>query len=264
MVLCRISLTPTMPRKPSVYPNILYLTQTPMRVAAASVPSGILSARLWDRDATYPVIQTQLLGGVVNNVYEMPRYTFRKFGFSIEQACEDLKKNPKPMFDGSRWTAPPVLVTQGDGLKENERHVCKFLNDIAAVVSAGRKVPVRRKWHPTWTNRPLGNTEDPFAEACQRHPDCAALPVGVSPAAARRRDQVVTLEVKAGSDGTGKDKASVQVAENARLIFSSQHTRRFVLGVTWIGETVNLYHYDRAGVVVSVGLGLHTKIGRRL
>ncbi|EIN14735.1 hypothetical protein PUNSTDRAFT_130367 [Punctularia strigosozonata HHB-11173 SS5] len=259
---------PPQPRGPSSAP-VIY-NSTPCSASRFTGEYTHSSTKAITKAVTVPAISHSLKGAMLDNVTELLDVVFpnSELPVRLDHALayvSDPENGSDCLYREGQWTgfaSLPAHNPQSPG--EREEAVSQQFNAIADAVSRCKafrpsKATVRA-WTGHFATRPLGDTNQPTLEACQRQPDGVLLPQVYRdrPGDALRQDAVAFLEVKSGKDGATPETSSAgELKENVRLAFGAQYDRRFILGITLVSDSMRLWRFDRAGVLQSREFNIH-------
>ncbi|KAK7042389.1 hypothetical protein R3P38DRAFT_2511725 [Favolaschia claudopus] len=158
-----------------------------------------------------------------------------------------LSSGPSALYIDRKWRFCPDLAEL-----DVENDVADFFNHFGFLVEnicadAGRPLPKGRRWTAQFVHHGVENAPN------VRKPDFflgAEGPLDWSNASNHG-------ELKSSDSRECKDKALKQLLNGAYHIFSSQDNRRFVVSVALFAEQVQLYIFDRAGLVNTAPFHIH-------
>ncbi|KDR76379.1 hypothetical protein GALMADRAFT_140084 [Galerina marginata CBS 339.88] len=164
----------------------------------------------------------------------------------------------RDLYDANegRWESCPDLSVYSLTDRE-EKALAAFLNNfgekLAYICVSERELPQcsQRKWHSQQSSVPL-----PGGPNAKRKPDFVLA----------EKDDIVSwtktmvhLELRSGFSDKNAGTAFNQLVNGAYMVFSSQGGRRFHIGVSFCRYDVRVYVFDRAGVVGSMPIKMHSQ-----
>ncbi|KDR76375.1 hypothetical protein GALMADRAFT_268015 [Galerina marginata CBS 339.88] len=247
------SKTPSTPRQKEPTQAKAALHSTPIVKKLSSDPT---TKKLLTHVRMDPALKAELEKGKLLDVPNLVEHLFPDTSLPIPSSvlAADLKRR---LYNNNAkaWRDFPDLSTHSSSGKE-EKALADFLNnfgkELANVCAVKKKgLPSRRQWHSEQCNVPL-----PGGPGAKRKPDLVLADDTID--LVTWLNIMVGLELKSGSSSKDVGAALVQLINGAYMVFSSQDGRRFHIGVSFCLYDVRVYVFDRAGVVGSVGINIHT------
>ncbi|KAI1271448.1 hypothetical protein F5Y07DRAFT_382953 [Xylaria sp. FL0933] len=148
-----------------------------------------------------------------------------------------------PRFQGGCWTGWPRNANQDD--------VLDWLVDIC-----GQLTERAQDYGPRPTRRPLAQPNKPLdGSIAKRKPDFSLID---GPTADHHWSNVlIPAELKRNPKDDTESKARLDLGRYVKEIFTTQPTRRFVLGFTLCGHWMRLWQFNRLGGVASTKFDIH-------
>ncbi|KAK7013930.1 hypothetical protein R3P38DRAFT_3322448 [Favolaschia claudopus] len=155
------------------------------------------------------------------------------------------------MYKTHKWVRCPDL-----NRKNIEPALAKYLKDFGnqvetLVKAAGKSLPRHktRQWTARFTHKGVPDAPN------IRKPD---ILLGAD-ANLTWGNTLGHGELKSSNSGDCRRTAYLQLLNGAYLIFSHQDNRRFVISFAFLGKQLQLYIFDRAGVVVTAPIDIHKR-----
>lgn len=163
----------------------------------------------------------------------------------IAAAVFDACKEPATSMytDGVGWTDWPPDCNQDEVLGFLRSHIAQF----SSLASGHGFQPSQRRWCVATPTKPsrgsIAKRKPDFSIVCSEPADERAL--------CHWSHVLIPGELKTDPGEDNYRSTWLQISRYAREVFSSQDTRRFVLGFTLCGSLMRLWEFDRLGVVAS-------------
>ena len=170
------------------------------------------------------------------------------FPFDIHERTQRIlhpKGRQKRLYRNNAWVNYPIDNTR-EGVIESR--VCAVLNSIgkSIMTSGGLGRKLVRKWTSRFASSPVPR------ERCMHQLDIVLMNTAYVNAPKDRLDwSHILCETKL------KVGATVNEENNARLVFSAQPDRRFVLGLSLINSKMTLYVFNRGCIMSADTFDVH-------
>ncbi|KAJ7130173.1 hypothetical protein C8R44DRAFT_978331 [Mycena epipterygia] len=164
-----------------------------------------------------------------------------------------LSTGDSPMYDGAKWVdCPDLTVPSVNG--DVEALLVAFLDTFGDRVAevcraAGKTLPGKRAWSAKFANKGVEDAPN------TRKPDFLCTPTGLE---LRWPNILYHGELKSKENPKYWNETLTQLLNGAYLMFSSQDNRRFIISLSFMGENVRLFIFDRAGLITTFPFNLHT------
>ncbi|KAJ7628532.1 hypothetical protein FB45DRAFT_39871 [Roridomyces roridus] len=167
---------------------------------------------------------------------------------STSSLFEKLSAGDQPLYARGQWVDCPDLTKSSKG-GDVEELLVQFLQNFGERVAqlTGADAPKR-----TWSAQYADNGVEDAPNV--RKPD---ILLADHVERIRWRDAHVHGELKCSSSSKNQKAVFHQMLNGAYLIFASQDDRRFVVSLCFMAHTLQLYIFDRAGLVTSSSFDIH-------
>jgi hypothetical protein len=243
------------------------LTATPIKAKNWTGGDSRSGTRDITKDITNSSIRAEIQGSMFTDIPKLHEELFplASLPIAMDDAMALVKSGDEPLYANGQWTGWSQLPDPLPGSSARDEAISHLFNNIIDAVSqlmtsdmASDSITILpRRWSGAFSVTPLGETDTPRKEPCQRMPDGVLLSPNVNATQAKRKHAHAFLENKSGQEGQGKESSSSQLMENVRLAFGAQPNRRFVLGLSLVGASLRLWRFDRSGVLQSEEINIH-------
>jgi hypothetical protein len=205
------------------------------------------------------VIHAEIQGSMFTDIPKLHKELFplASLPIAMDNAMALVKSGDEPLYANSQWAGWSQLPNRLPGSSARDEAISHLFNNIIDTVSQLTKSDIASdsttilpcRWSGAISVTPLGETDTPRKEPCQRMLDGILLSPNMNVTQAKCKHAHAFLENKSGQEGQGKESLSSQLMENIRLASGAQPKRCFALGLSLVSPSLWLWQFDRPGVL---------------